>query len=256
MRIALGSDWSPSGSKNLLGELKVARLVSEAQGQLFSDRELLAMATRDAAGILGWQGQAGVLQPGALADLVVLAGRKGDPYEAFLTSRESTISLVIVDGVPRLGQPRLMNPFGLEDGLEAWMVGRARRLLNLRESDPVVGELSLRQAYARLDRALRSLPELAERLVIGPFSASTLEAQWTLVLDIEAHDETSPAALFFAAPGKGNVAAVMAALPAPDEVVATRLDALTVVEDRGYFTRLKDQANLPEYVKDGLPALY
>ena len=29
VRIGLGSDWSPSGSKNLLGELKVAWLYSQ-----------------------------------------------------------------------------------------------------------------------------------------------------------------------------------------------------------------------------------
>lgn len=256
VRVALGSDWSPSGSKNLLGELKVARLVSDAQGGIYGDRELLAMATRDAAGILGWQGQVGVLQAGALADLVVLAGRQGDPYEAFLASRESTISLVIVDGVPRLGQPRLMNRFELEDRTEEWVVGRARRLLNFSETDPVVGDLSLRQAHDRLDRALRNLPELAERLLIGPFSAFTLEAQWTLVLDIEDHGEVSPATLFFAAPGQGSFAAVMAALPTPQEVAATELDALTMVDDRAFFRRLQSQPNLPAFVKGGLPALY
>ena len=46
--IGLGSDWSPTGSKNLLGELKVARLVSQALGGLFTDREIVAMATRRA----------------------------------------------------------------------------------------------------------------------------------------------------------------------------------------------------------------
>lgn len=49
IRIGLGSDWSPSGSKNLLGELKVARLVSAALGNVFTDKELIAMATREAA---------------------------------------------------------------------------------------------------------------------------------------------------------------------------------------------------------------
>jgi len=40
--IALGPDWSPSGSKNLLGELKVARLVSEeAGGRLHRSRPSL-----------------------------------------------------------------------------------------------------------------------------------------------------------------------------------------------------------------------
>ena len=56
VRIGLGSDWSPSGSKNLLGELKVAWLYSQhLLDGLFSARDLVAMATRDAAAILKWQ---------------------------------------------------------------------------------------------------------------------------------------------------------------------------------------------------------
>ena len=43
VRIGLGSDWSPSGSKNLLGELKIAWLYSQhALGGLFSARDLVA----------------------------------------------------------------------------------------------------------------------------------------------------------------------------------------------------------------------
>jgi 5-methylthioadenosine/S-adenosylhomocysteine deaminase len=52
VKIGIGSDWSPSGSKNLLGELKVARLASHSDGDVFSDREILAMATTTAAQIL------------------------------------------------------------------------------------------------------------------------------------------------------------------------------------------------------------
>ena len=40
VRIALGPDWSPSGSKNVLGELKVAHLQAQADGVPLSDFEL------------------------------------------------------------------------------------------------------------------------------------------------------------------------------------------------------------------------
>ena len=71
VRIGLGSDWAVSGSKNLLGELKVARLASDEMDTGFTDRDLVAMATRDAASILGWQNVLGSLRPGARADLIV-----------------------------------------------------------------------------------------------------------------------------------------------------------------------------------------
>jgi 5-methylthioadenosine/S-adenosylhomocysteine deaminase len=45
--VALGSDWAPSGSKNLLGELQAARLAAPLAGAGdVPDADLVAMATR------------------------------------------------------------------------------------------------------------------------------------------------------------------------------------------------------------------
>ena len=107
--IALGSDWSPSGSKNLLGELKVAWLVSEARGGVFSARDLVAMATINPARILQ-VGRRGRVDRGGQA------GRPGGGRRPGRATRTSTCSrparprltLVVLDGVPRYGQPRLM----------------------------------------------------------------------------------------------------------------------------------------------------
>jgi hypothetical protein len=162
--IALGADWSPSGSKNLLCELKVAHLVSEALGGVFTLPELLAMATIDAARILNWDGALGSLEAGKRADLIVVRRRAGDPYQRLLEARESSITLVVIDGVPRYGEKRLMDPFG--DGFEALDVGGASRFLNLREetANPVVGELTLEGAADLLRQGLMSLEELAKPL--------------------------------------------------------------------------------------------
>ncbi len=43
--IALGADWAPSGSKSLLGEMKIARLVSKHENGLLSDRAIVEMVT-------------------------------------------------------------------------------------------------------------------------------------------------------------------------------------------------------------------
>src|SRR5215831_18043613 len=56
IRIGLGSDWSPSGSKNLLGELKAARAASDHYGFELSDRDLVVMATSGAAAVARWDG--------------------------------------------------------------------------------------------------------------------------------------------------------------------------------------------------------
>lgn len=66
--MGVGSDWAPSGSKNLLGELKVAWLASRAHGDVFAPHELVAMATANAARILKWDGVLGTIQPGKRAE--------------------------------------------------------------------------------------------------------------------------------------------------------------------------------------------
>src|SRR5262249_58166773 len=54
--IALGSDWSPSGSKNLLGELKVASIWNETLPAevRFTPRELVETVTVNPARVLKW----------------------------------------------------------------------------------------------------------------------------------------------------------------------------------------------------------
>ena len=53
--VCLGADWSPSGSKNLLGELKVAHEYDKAKwGHRLSDSDLVRMVTINPAVALGW----------------------------------------------------------------------------------------------------------------------------------------------------------------------------------------------------------
>ncbi len=79
MTIALGPDWAPSGSKNLLAELKIAKIVSALHGGLFSDRDIVAMATQSPAKMLRWDNPLGSLEAGKFADLVVIEGAAGEP---------------------------------------------------------------------------------------------------------------------------------------------------------------------------------
>ena len=75
----------------------------------FSDRDLVAMATQDAAAILEWQNVLGSLRPGARADLIVarrLAGRS--LRERSSAAKETSLSLVMINGVARFGTTALM----------------------------------------------------------------------------------------------------------------------------------------------------
>ncbi len=269
VRIGLGSDWSPSGSKNLLGELKVARLVAAERGLGFSDRELVAMATREAAGILGWGGALGSVEAGKRADLLILYGRGDDPYARLLEAGETTIDLVVIDGVPRVGGKRLMGALGFEDsGLEGWRVGSAERVLNLAQetANPVVGALKLSDATDRLRDGLRRLPELARRLEEAAPQALTEAAVgvgtgWVLLLE---HEEPPGFAIRrhsvpgaeASTPRLAEVQAeAQAARPLSQLLGPLELDPLTVADDETFVERLGKQRNLPDYVKEGLPEL-
>ena len=165
VRIGLGSDWSPSGSKNLLGELKVAWLYSQhLLDGLFSARDLVAMATRDAAAILKWHKALGTLEPGKRADLLVIAGKTGDPYEALIKAKETAIRLVMINGVARYGMPSLMVALGAK-GQTVRVGGVTRRLfLEQQSADPDVANVSLSAARSALTKAFRDLPKLAREL--------------------------------------------------------------------------------------------
>src|SRR3954470_1171161 len=73
--VALGADWLPSGSMSLLAELKVARQQLVEQDHPIAARALVDMVTSEAAEIAALSDRLGSLQPGRVADLVVLAPR-------------------------------------------------------------------------------------------------------------------------------------------------------------------------------------
>ncbi len=248
--MGIGCDWAPSGSKNLLGELKVAWLVSEELGGVFTPEEIVAMATANAARILKWDSALGTIEPGKRADVICLDGQQGDDFLRLIRARETSITLVIIDGVPRAGQSRLMGAFGV--GTEDIKVGRSTRVLNLAQESahPLVRGLSLTEATQRLAAAMRDLPALAAQLdaaqASGLFSGS-LDAQgtaWRLVPDFEEDDRILEQAL-----GLGSV-------PLADQVQPLELDGVTVADDARFLRRLVAARNLPEYVKKGLPPLY
>jgi cytosine/adenosine deaminase-related metal-dependent hydrolase len=252
VRIALGADWSPSGSKNLLGEIKVAHLVSQELGQVFELHEIVAMATRNAAEILGWDAELGSLEPGKRADLMVVNGQQGDPYERLLQAKESSITLVVIDGVRRFGSKRLMEPSMAGKSLEPITIGRAERFLDLEEddADPMVAGLTLKEARETLQSAMQQLPELAAELEHRPsgFLGGSQDADgtwWTLNLDMNEPADADADSLLA---GKQP--------PLTELIEPQELDALTTIDDPSFFSTLAVQRNLPEYIKDGLPPLY
>jgi 5-methylthioadenosine/S-adenosylhomocysteine deaminase len=242
VRIGLGSDWSPSGSKSLLGELKVAKLVSEAMGTIFNSKELVAMATREAAAILKWDKLLGSLEAGKRADVIVVSA-SGAAYDDLLHAKESDIDLVIIDGVPRFGSTKLMSALG-QSG-ESIKVAGQQRIFHLDDGagNAVVGKITVAAAHEILEDALGRVPELA-KTEASPKARAQAAPEWTLVLDEQMHDP-------WLGPGNktglGTVEAV-AALP----LVPLELDPLTVADDATFFDRLKRQVTMAGQEKQTL----
>ena len=264
--IGLGSDWSPSGSKNLLGELKVAQLVSAhaAGGPIFTDQEIVAMVTSTAARMLGWEGAIGSIEAGKRADLIAVSGTSVDPYTGLIATTERDLVLVMIGGIAACGQPHLVEPFTTSG--ESVRIGGRTRLLNfaLAGDDPDVAPVGLAQARSTLADALQNLVELARALepavvaaVPGVVAPEPRPEGPTLVLDEIEHTDHAlrmhPAGGVSVLPSEQ----LLAAQPPLSSVLGPlTLDGLTADDDRTFMETLQGEANLPDYLAPGLAAAY
>ncbi|MEW5851608.1 MAG: amidohydrolase family protein [Myxococcota bacterium] len=116
VEIALGTDWTPSGSMNVLRELACAdQLNQNNYGGAFSDEELWRMATISGARLLGAGDQIGSLANGKKADITVFRG--DDPagsgtrkdWRAVITAEPADVVLVLRGGDALTGDTEVMN---------------------------------------------------------------------------------------------------------------------------------------------------
>jgi hypothetical protein len=238
--LALGCDWSPSGSKNLLQELKVARWVADQQKADLPDDDLVACVTSTPAAMLRWAPYVGTLAANAYADILVVDGATGDPYAQLIGATEADVSLLLVGGIGRYGVPDLMEQVHPtpEQPLETWKLGRAARAFNFYAPESELNDLTLASATKTLGDAMADLPTFRERSQedAAKLSAFGLEAP-SFTVDLDNEYEPTPDEL---EEGGG------AALLADWSQIATSvpLDTLRVAE-AGYWKELKAAANLP-----------
>jgi cytosine/adenosine deaminase-related metal-dependent hydrolase len=257
--IALGSDWAPSGSKNLLNELKVARLAADRAGVGLTSKDFAAMVTRTPATMLGWGDHLGMLKKGYHADLIVVAGKTANPYDALVNATEADLSLVVIGGTPRAGTPSLMTALGVGAGTETITVGGSPRVLNLVEAsaDPAVAQDSVAEAEAILRAALLALPK-GEAVHVN--AAAIPEGQLRLAVEglVDNHMSSRPHLPYQGRPTGPNLvsaAARPALVTAAGPLPALTLDPLTTVDNPGYYDTLAAEINLPADIKSGLLAL-
>jgi 5-methylthioadenosine/S-adenosylhomocysteine deaminase len=151
--VCLGSDWAPSGTKHVLGEVKVARIVSDALGWGLSDEALVRMMTCAPGDVLAraWPRQVGRLQPGAVADAVVIDAKRGaDAFRTVVEATERDVALVVIDGKPRYGTKALMTAAKASPTTPLTVAGRAR-LLSLAKPDDATKAFRFADVVARLE---------------------------------------------------------------------------------------------------------
>jgi len=111
--ISIAPDWSPSGSANVLGELKVAdRVNRERFGGLLSDQDLVAMVTSNPAHTVAMDDKIGAIAQGLYADLMVVRGDPAAPYRALIDAHPADVLLTTVSGQAFYGTSDIVSAIG------------------------------------------------------------------------------------------------------------------------------------------------
>jgi cytosine/adenosine deaminase-related metal-dependent hydrolase len=267
IRIGLGSDWSPSGSKNLLGELKAARAASDYYGFGLSDWDLVVMTTSGAAAVARWDSVNGVGQivAGKKADLIVLDGAAGSAssvYTKLISAKETDVRLVVIDGVKRYGTPTLMeNVNGPTDSV---MVGGEKRVLNLDfPAGSTFPTITYSESKVALTKAMNDLPEMAQSHETGKphhmaAALSSMEKAgggYRIFLD-ELVDGPGSASSPPLPAAMAAAATAIRAQPLSATVKGIELDRPTAVDDDDFVDLLMKEKNPPTEFLNALKKLY
>lgn len=108
--IALGTDFLPTGSMNMLRELKcAASLSSSYYDHFFSDRDLWMMATANAATLTATSSAIGTLAANKLADIAIFDASVSTGYRAVIDAGPSDVALVMRGGAVLYGDATLVS---------------------------------------------------------------------------------------------------------------------------------------------------
>jgi cytosine/adenosine deaminase-related metal-dependent hydrolase len=155
VRVCLGADWAPSGSKTLLGELKVADMWNKTHlDKQLEAQEICEMATCNPADAINWTERIGRLKKGLHGDFLVTTDRiDDDPYRNLIESVERDVLLVAINGQPFYGTTKLMKAAGA-DRAEPIKVGRLRRAIQLVYPDVPEADMTWQQVLLQLAEAM------------------------------------------------------------------------------------------------------
>ena len=132
--IALGTDWTYSGSVNMPRELACADHLNRTHyDSYFTDADLWRMATLNGAIAFEAEDLIGSLVAGLVADLAIYDGRnRANPYRAIIDANGGDVALVLRGGLPLYGEATTLEGLGQEcDGIR--VCDRFHAMCTLRE---------------------------------------------------------------------------------------------------------------------------
>ncbi len=141
--VALGTDWTRTGSIHLLRELKCAsRWAEDYWGGAPNPYQLWRMVTVDAAAVLGFDGEIGALEEGLWADVAVFAGVDPvSPYRAVVDAEGEDVALVLRGGAPLYGEASVLEGLGRGDCEALDVCGASRRVCVQRDHGASLADL-------------------------------------------------------------------------------------------------------------------
>ncbi len=107
--IAIGTDWTPSGSMNMLRELQCVDFLNKNYfNHYFSDKKLVDMATINAARATHTDRYIGSIKVGLFADLALFDASQHKDYRAVIDARPQDVHLVLKAGKALYGTKALL----------------------------------------------------------------------------------------------------------------------------------------------------
>ena len=157
INVAIGSDWSPSGSKHLWEEAKFVRFYFEAIGSLVSDEQVFQMVTTNAARCLGLK-RIGRIEADCFADFFILRSplESDNALEVFFKTTDRDVRAVIIGGRPVYGAREFLKKFPLESQPLPRIEGSTVR--NKAVHLPPDLKVNVDQDFGALERLLKDSP--------------------------------------------------------------------------------------------------
>jgi len=145
MNIALGTDWSASGSMNLLRELACVDAYNQANlGGFFSDYEMWRMVTENAAEAAKMADVLGKIGVGRPADIAIFASHGKGAYASVIRAELADVALVLRGGLVLHGDAALVDALSPDGGAGCEVLAdclSGKKVCAKREFGTTIGEL-------------------------------------------------------------------------------------------------------------------